>query len=268
MEAVSRLEEPRLDPAAESRSSGVSWSAVAAGAFVTAANSFLLMMLGAGMGLSSISPWPDTASVSRIAPGAIVWIILVQLLSCCLGGYVAGRLRTKWVAVHDHEVYFRDTAHGLLVWAVSFVLASAFLSSFAASLARDATRTADDTRAGAGNYFVDTLFRAAPPADAAADLRARTEARTILARAVAQPERAADDKTYLASLVSTRTGISSSEAARRVDAAVAQSREAADAARKAVAHSLYWLVVALLAGAFGGSYAAIIGGRQRDRVHP
>jgi hypothetical protein len=33
-----------------------------------------------------------------------------------------------------------------------------------------------------------------------------------------------------------------------------------------VAHSLYWLVVALLIGAFSGSFAATIGGRQRDSV--
>ena len=46
-------------------------------------------------------------------------MVAVQVISCALGGYLAGRLRTKWLNVHDHEVFFRDTAHGLLVWAVS-----------------------------------------------------------------------------------------------------------------------------------------------------
>ena len=187
--AISRVEEPLPYAAAEGTASGVSWSAVLAGAFVTAAVSFLLMMLGAGMGMSSISPWPDGAVASRVAPGAIVWIVVVQLLACAFGGYVAGRLRTKWVAVHDHEVYFRDTAHGLLVWEVSFVLTSAFLSSFAASLARDVARVPDDGRAPAGNYFVDSLFRGSPPGtDTAGDARVRAEARTILARSLTEKE--------------------------------------------------------------------------------
>ncbi len=101
----------------ESYGSGVSWAAIVAGAFVASALSFALMALGAGVGLSSVSPWPSSGlSVSRIAPAAIVWIILVQAASCALGGYLAGRLRTKWVSVHTHEVILRDTAHGFLVW--------------------------------------------------------------------------------------------------------------------------------------------------------
>jgi hypothetical protein len=60
--------------------------------------------------------------------------------------------------------------------------------------------------------------------------------------------------------------MSQAEAESRVNETVAADREAADAARKAVAHSLYWLFVAFLIGAFGASYAATIGGRQRDHV--
>ena len=102
------LRSPTTDsPPVEATSSGVSWAAVVAGAFVAAALSFSLMALGAGMGLSSVSPWPSSGStLARIAPAAVVWIDPGQALSCALGGYLAGRLRTKWVAVHTHEVYF------------------------------------------------------------------------------------------------------------------------------------------------------------------
>lgn len=252
-------------PATESPVSGVSWAAVIAGAFVAAAIGFLLMALGAGMGLSSISPWPRPGLAAvRIAPGAVVWIILVQLFASALGGYVAGRLRTKWVNVHTHQVYFRDTAHGLLVWAVSLVLGVAFLSSLATSIAKDLSETSADSQTSPLDYYVDSLYRSDHPAPEASDRPLRVESRLILMNAMADPVMSPGDRSYLASIVASRTGLSVSEASRRVDDTVTRAREAADKARKAVAHSLYWLVVALLIGAFSGSYAATIGGRQRD----
>jgi hypothetical protein len=263
----SRVEGPVTEPAPEATASGVSWPAVVAGAFVTAAITFVLMALGAGMGLSSVSLWPSGGAwASRVGPGAIVWIVIVQLLSSALGGYLAGRLRTKWVSVHTHEVFFRDTAHGFLVWAVSLVIGAAFLSSLGTSLAKSAADVADDGRTNAGAYFTDALFRTDHPTADASDPRVRAEARGILARALTEPDMASPDKTYLSSLVAARTGLGETEAARRVDQTVKAAREAADRARKAVAHSLYWLVLAFFVGAFCGSYGAVIGGRLRDRV--
>ena len=251
--------------ATESPVSGVSWAAVLSGAFVAAAIGFLLMALGAGMGLSSISPWPRPGlSAVRIAPGAVVWLILVQLLASALGGYVAGRLRTKWVNVHTHEVYFRDTAHGLLVWAVSLVLGVAFLSSLATSIAKDLSEASADSQTTPLDYYVDSLYRSEHPVAEASDRSSRLETRVILTNALADPVISPGDRSYLASIVASRTGLSASEASRRVDDTVARARAAMDKARKAVAHSLYWLVVALLVGAFSGSYAATVGGRQRD----
>src|ERR1700680_3342399 len=87
------------------------------------------------MGLSSVSPWSNAGtSASRIGKGAILWLIIVQLIGSAMGGYLTGRLRTKWVSVHTDEVYFRDTAHGFLVWAVSLVITAAFLASAGTSL--------------------------------------------------------------------------------------------------------------------------------------
>ncbi len=251
----------------ENVSSGVSWSAVIAGAFAAAAVTTLLMALGAGMGLSSMSAWPSAAvSPHRVAPGAILWIILVQLASCALGGYLAGRLRSRWVGVHGHEVFFRDTAHGLLVWAVSLVLGVAFLSTLASSITKDLAGVAQGSQTNPAAYFSDSLFRTAPPSPSILTPELRSETTAILARGVTGKEMPAGDRSYLASLVAGRTGMSETDAARRVDQVLTAEREAADEARKAIAHSLYWLVVALLVGAFAASYAAIYGGRRRDYV--
>ena len=176
----------------ESVLSGVSWAAVAGGAFVAAAMALILLALGAGLGLTSVSPWAGMgASAATIGVATIVWIVLMQVISSSLGGYVAGRLRTKWVDVHTDEVFFRDTAHGFLVWAVGLVIGAALLGSAAKSLVGaaaevggSAVATAVTATAAAGGgaaagnalqgrgatdgnaYFVDTLFRNDRGADA------------------------------------------------------------------------------------------------------
>lgn len=119
----------------EAFSSGVSWAAIIAGAFATTALSLALLALGTGIGFSEISPWMSpSASASRIGWTAIAWLIVMQLIASSVGGYLAGRLRTRWVHVHTHEVYFRDTAHGFLVWAVSLVITAGLLTSASSAL--------------------------------------------------------------------------------------------------------------------------------------
>jgi hypothetical protein len=255
----------------EARASAVTWSAVFAGAFAAGALSLILMALGTGIGLSALSPWPNaTASMSRVGYGAIVWLILVQIAASLLGGYLAGRLRTKWVAVHTHEVYFRDTAHGFLVWAVALVMSSLFFASYATSIAAaDRARTAssaENPSLAANQYFVDMLFRTDNPKLDRNDAPLKSEAALILASALAQPDISTSDKNYLSHLVVAATGLPEAVAERRVAETVADERQAADQVRKAVAHSLYWIFVALLIGAFFASWGATIGGRLRDQL--
>ena len=258
----------------EAPSSGVSWQAVFAGAFAAAALWLILLALGTGIGLSSVSPWSNMgASASAIGIGAIVWLIVTQIIAAAIGGYLAGRLRTKWVNIHTDEVYFRDTAHGFLVWAVGLVITAAFLASAATSMVgggaplgaitsgKATTAQASDPNA----YFVDTLFRSVRPVNPN-DASMRAEAGSIFANALRQKDVPAPDKTYLGQLVAARTGLSQTDAEQRVSDVLTQARQAADTARKAVAHSLYWTFLALLIGAFCASFAATIGGRQRDRV--
>jgi len=194
---------------------------------------------------------------------AILWIAFVQAASCAMGGYLAGRLRTKWVAVHTHEVYFRDTAHGFLVWAVGLVISVVFLSSVGMSIAKEGSAAGGR---GRNDYYVDALFRTEHPNVENGDAAFREEAKEIFANALLRPEIAPQDKSYLADMVAARTGLSRAQAETRLRDTLAMDRQALDTARKAVAHSLYWLFAALLIGAFCGSFAATLGGKRRDHV--
>ena len=263
----------------EAYSSGVSWAAVMGGAFVAAALSLILLALGVGLGLSSVSPWSNVgASASTINTAAIMWLILMQVISSSMGGYLAGRLRTKWASIHTDEVYFRDTAHGFLTWAVALVVTAAFLTSAAtymvggaaSSAAGGAAIATGDQANGRGfdsnEYFVDTLFRsesAKPDSNSAPVLG---EVGRIFATSLRQGDLPAADKSYLARLVAARTGLSQTDAEKRVSDVFAGAQQAADTARNAIAHALLWVSLALLIGAFCASFAATIGGRQRDHV--
>ncbi len=193
------------------------------------------------------------------------------------GGYLAGRLRTKWISVHTHEVYFRDTAHGFLVWAVGLVITAAFLTSAATSMIGGAARasaTAADASGsaqsrgslGPNGYFVDALLRTSAPSSDQDNASVRGEIELIFANGLWEGSMPPADKSYLAHVVAAKTGVSEPEAEKRVDDVFARARQAADNARKAVAHSMYWTFLALLIGAFCASFAATIGGKQRDRV--
>lgn len=262
----------------EALTTGVSWAAVFAGAFVFASMSLVLLSLGTGLGLSLGSPWWNVgAKASTIGKAAIAWFIVTEIVASALGGYVAGRLRTKWVQIHTDEVYFRDTAHGLIVWAVGLVITASLLGAAASSIAtgtteRNATSamtTGADTSAtlvSPNAYFVDTLFRSTGAVAPMNDAAQRAEAERILSRSMAEGTMPAQDKTYLAQMISARTGLNQREAENRVSEVFAQAQQSAENARKALAHLSLWLFVALLAGAFCSSYAGTLGGRQRDFV--
>jgi hypothetical protein len=246
----------------------VTWSAVFAGAAVAAAVSLILVVLGSALGLSSISPWEGQgASAAAFGVGAAIWLVVTQWIASGLGGYLTGRLRVRWVGVHTHEVFFRDTAHGFLAWAVATLTGVAMLAiagSLAAGLGVHATATVaggaaqgvaqrGDVRGmtpGLGTpsgYFTDMLFRmdnppaanaAAPaanpgaPAATPAARDPRAEASLILLRSVGG-DMSADDKAYLARLVAAQTGMSPDDAAKRVDAVNAQVKAASDKVKAA-----------------------------------
>jgi hypothetical protein len=264
--------EPRFDqpmPAREAHSSGVSWGAVFAGAFVAAAFYLILLALGAGLGLSAISPWSGAgASASTFGTVAILWLICIEIIASGLGGYLTGRLRTKWALVHTDEVYFRDTANGFVAWAVALIVSVTVLAStatyMAGRIAPAAPVAAVSGETAANNYYVDTLFRsdragAVEPATAA-------EAASIFTKALAEKVMPGADQSYLAGLIAARTGMSRPDAEKRIDDVFARAQQAEDTARKDTAHFLLWSFLALAMGAFSASFAATVGGRQRDHV--
>jgi hypothetical protein len=130
--------------------SAVAWSAVFAGAASAAALSLILLILGTGLGLSSISAWSgEGVSAATFGVSTIVWICLMALLSSGLGGYLAGRLRTRWLNTHADEVHFRDTAHGFLAWALATLITASVLASAVGSILHSGVQASASVASGA-----------------------------------------------------------------------------------------------------------------------
>lgn len=290
--------------------SAVSWKAILAGATASIAITLVLVAFGIGVGFSVVSPWADQGvSATTFTISAGIYLIVVAMLASTIGGYVAGRLRTRWSGVHEHERFFRDSAHGFLVWAFATVVSAAvlggafthILAGASAGLAPAATTAA---RGAPTDAYVDSLLRTDPmpgtPAERSNQATSptpqdqqtstplqggqiavqppsprnapgqnganRDEIARILTPGLAKGGTvSADDKAYLAKLVSARTGLPQAEAERRVDQVITQAKSAADAARKSAAMFSLWLVASMLAGALAASLAAIEGGNLRNR---
>jgi hypothetical protein len=152
--------------ALEAPVSAVSWSAILAGSAIAIAVSLILIALGSGLGAAAASPWPNTgpgATTFTVATG--LWLIITQWLSAGAGGYLTGRLRTKWAGTHTHEVFFRDTAHGFITWAVATVIIAGLAAAIASSAAQTAVHTAISVASAAG--AADTADSARQAANAA-----------------------------------------------------------------------------------------------------
>lgn len=278
--------------------SAVSWGAIFAGAFAAAGVSLILVLVGAGLGFSAASPWSHSGlNAGTLGVSAILWLTLTQLIASGLGGYLAGRLRGIWPGVHTHEVFFRDTAHGLLTWALATLAVATLLSSLmgsivsggghaVASAASGAGEAAAVTATGAGQhaadpqqdsfgYFSDQLLRSTGNGTANGGPSGE-EVTRILSDAVQQGSLTQDDRQYLGQVVARRTGVSQQEAEQRVtatytalqarlDTLKAKAKQAADEARKASAFAALWFAITLLIGAFIAAWAATFGGRLRDK---
>src|SRR5262245_17469280 len=257
-----------------------SWSAAIAGAIVAIAVTFLVVSLGSGIGLSVASPFRGPSATTLTLIGA-VWLVLAQALGFACGGYLAGRMRAHFFDDFGGEARFRDAAQGFLVWGLGVVATTLFIIIAGFYAAGTVASTATGAAAGAAvsnaqgsnsaggatdtvGYFVDMLFRPGPAAAGAAPTTPapvnneamntqRAEVTRIVARAVAQGELSADDRTYLAQLVSQRTGLSQDEAQRRVTDIENRTREAvkqaADKAATAGAFLSFWTFMSLLFGA-------------------
>lgn len=242
----------------------VSWGAITAGAAAAASLSLILLILGVGLGLSSVSPWArDGISAGTFGVSTILWLTLTQLLASAMGGYLAGRLRTKWTEVHTDEVYFRDTAHGFLAWAVATLATAALLTSVISSIlsggaqagaavtggavgtatsmmggAAASARLSQGSDSGPLGYFVDSLFRRDPAVVNAATSSAAGAGDAIersSGRDVAEVSRIfmnvslteplpPEDVRYVGQIVAQRTGLSQQDAEKRVNVVYARAQ--------------------------------------------
>lgn len=274
---------------AESPQSAVSWGAVIAGALAAATLTVILALIGSGLGLTIVSPWPGHgAGLTAFAASTAVGLIVIQWLSSAVGGYLTGRLRTAWVGVRSDEVFFRDTAHGFLAWALATLLMVGTLGAGLTAAVGSGVRATSTVASGAASgaaamadtsntvaYYVDSLLRLNDPSSLAGQpdgrVKATAEITRILAQSATSGSLGADDKAYLARLIAANTGLSETEANGRIDALLARvdeakgkAREAADAARKAGAAFALASALSLLIGAFIAGVAAAVAGRQRD----
>jgi hypothetical protein len=254
--------------------SAVSWAAIFVGASAAAALSLVLTILGFGLGLASVSPWLHSgANASTMGAATIAWIAFTQIAAAAIGGYLAGRLRVKWVNLHTDEVYFRDTAHGFIAWAVASLSTAALLGSaltgivsgsvhagatalgglavggvsateHAPAMASPHTpggqaEAADQIGMGRLDYIVDTLFRRdAAHAGAPVSPDTRAEALSIFAHDLSDASLTDEDRRYLGGVVAQETGLSPADAEKRVADQFAQTQErlasARDAAKQAI----------------------------------
>ncbi len=260
-------------------SAATSWGAIVAGAVASLAVTIVLIAFGVGAGLTVVSPWSgEGVSSTNAARLAGLYLIAVAMLSSTVGGFVTGRLRAGWLAVHEDERYFRDTAHGFLSWALATLLFVAVLGSATSSLISGVSSGAGGIANAASrgaNPYVERLLRNNPSPSATQpqtnqtsqgnDTAMRADVTRVFTAALRSKDGlAADDRTYLGGVVASRAGVSQQEGEQRVDQAVTQAKQAADTARKTGAKFAFWLAASLLAGALFASLAATVGGWLRS----
>ena len=196
----------------------------------------------------------------------------MAMISSAIGGYLAGRLRTKWIGVRTTEVLFRDTAHGFLAWAAASVLGAVLLASPASSLVggtvSGATRAAaDSAQTSPVDGYVDTLLRPDNPSAQGQQDSGATRGemvRLFTTSFHSGNDLSANDRSYVANVVSARTGLSQADAEKRVNDVITQAKTDLDSARKAAMQTAIWLTLSLFIGAFSASLAATEGGGLRD----
>jgi hypothetical protein len=252
---------------------GISWPAVIAGAVASLALTLVLLSFGAGMGFAVASPWGHSgvsATTFKIATG--LYFIVMAMISSAMGGYIAGRLRTKWIGVQSTEVHFRDTAHGFLAWAAASVLGAILLASPANSLIGGTLSAATQAAANSAQSspmagYVDTLLRPDNPSTQSQPNSSETRAelvRLFMTSFRDGSDLSTADRDYVVKVVSARTGLSQTDAEKRVNDVVTQAKIDMNNARKAAMQLAIWLTLSLFIGAFSAALAATEGGGLRD----
>jgi len=278
--SIGVISTPRTSPTPGT--SFVEWGAVLAGGAMAAALSFVLLSFGSAIGLSFVSPWNTTASsLAMIGSLAIFWTMAQQIGAGMVGGYVAGRMRSRLGDAPSHEVEFRDGLHGGLVWAVSIIITVALTLSVAGAVTRAGTQFASPgaaasiARSDPNAYEIDVLLRPTgkdAPAFAVANAELRNEVSRLYAVSIAKGALSDIDRDYLAGIVSQRTGLAQPEAVKRVTDSFAtantSAKDLADKARRAGILTGFVTALSLLVAFAASWWAAQKGGHHRDNAIP
>jgi len=238
------------------------------GVAVAAGISIVMVAFGTAIGFTMASPYEGAGASRAVYLTTLgLWTLWVVVSSFMAGGYIAGRLRKRTGDGTEHEVEVRDGTHGLVVWGLGVLVASLLLalgvSGAVGSIAK-VTAAVSDERSDPIGYTVDSLFRAADRSSPAGEAE-RKEVARILTQGTVRGEVTTDNRTYIAHLVSSKTGLSQTEAERRVNEVLSDAKRKADAARKAGIVVGFLSAAALLVAAAAAAWAATLGGRHRDQ---
>lgn len=269
------------------------WAAILAGALIATALSLLLTLFGSSIGLFVASPWSDDGvSAETLGIIAVLWFAFTNIYSIAVGAYFAGRMRPRVRDFKADEVSFRDGANGLVVWALSLLIAVSLAAGLGTSIANMATQTAATAARGAAEVVApvadeatDTLWREfaaqpaegqQPPPEPGAVQPERTmptegereEILRILRRGLVAGEIREEDRTYLAQLLERRTGMTPEQAQQRVQTAVTdavdRAKSVVEAARRGAAFAGFWASIILLLSGVAAWWAGGLGGTHRD----
>ncbi len=262
--------------------SAISWPAILGGATAAASLSLILMVVGAGLGLASVSPWANTGISAKVFDiGTVSWIIITPTIAASIGGYLCGRLRTRWLQTHTDEVRFRDAAHGFLTWAAATIMTVAiFAVTVNLFIQRVPPLGMVQDLAIPTEYYTNKLFRKTSSTTAEQALPqtqavAMVESNRIFAKSLNTGQVAKDDLIYLTQLIRVYSGISEVEADKRLrttfsdaqaqlEENTVMAKRGFDEARKNSAYASMWFILSLLFSAVAACFAATLGGKRRD----
>lgn len=267
-------------------SSYVDWPAILAGTVLASAIAFVLLTFGSAVGLSLTSAREDAGmSLFWLSIVAALWLLWVQISAYLAGGYLTGRLRRRKLDATEHESDIRDGSHGLLVWGLGVLLSGLLAFSGIAAAVSAATGAAGTIASGAAagtaatadevigqsGVLIDRFLRSGTPGAEPPSAAERDEITRVLVSSLTDGALSDEDRQYLASVVSARTGLDQAQAQQRVDAlwtqvqqAEAKAREIADTARRVGMIAAFMTAATLLVSAVAAYYGAVLGGNHRD----
>lgn len=267
-------------------SSYVDWPAILAGTVLASAIAFVLLTFGSAIGLSLTSAREQAGmSLFWLAIVAALWLLWVQISAYLAGGYLTGRLRRRKLDATEHESDIRDGSHGLIVWGLGVLLSGLLAFSGITAAVSAATGAAGTVAGGAAagaattatevidqsGVLIDRFLRAGTPGAEPPSSAARDEITRVLVSSLTDGALSDEDRQYLASVISARTGLDQAQAQQRVDAlwtqvqqAEAKAREIADKARRVGMIAAFMTAATLLVSAVAAYYGAVLGGNHRD----